>query len=73
MNALLNQFSDIQSWVNTLSLEVPPSECLSMVRSLLVCPINIVVARSLQKNEAQRLIDFLDGVGMFFSLSLNNL
>ena len=62
----------VQFWDNVLSPEIPSDEPLSTVRSLLTCPTNIAVARSLQGDEAQRLIDFLDQVSRFCSLDIDS-
>ena len=47
---------------NNCLLETASNESLSEVRSLLYSPTKITVARSLQGDEAQALIDFLDRV-----------
>ena len=58
----LIQSSDIQFPAKLCSMEATSTECLSEVRSLLRCPFKIAAARSLQGNEAQMFIDFLDRV-----------
>jgi len=53
---------DIQFWSDFFSTEIPSSECLWKVRSLLTCPTKITAARSFRGNQAQIIIDFLDRV-----------
>ena len=71
MNNLLIELSESQSWAN-ISSELPSNESLPTIRSLLSCPTHIAVARSLQGDEAQRLIDFLDRVSKPCSPCFNN-
>ena len=44
------------------SMEATSTECLWEVRSLLTCPPKVAAARSLEGNEAQEFVDFLDRV-----------
>ena len=71
-NVPLTKSLDTQFWTNIYLLEIPSSECLSTVRSLLTCPAKITAARGFQGNEAQKLIEFLDRVSQVSSPHLNN-
>ena len=53
---------DVLFLAKICSMEVTSSECLSEVRTLLSRASNITAARSLQGNEAQVFVDFLDQV-----------
>ena len=61
--------SDTQFPTKLYSMETTSTECLSEVRALLGCPYKIAAARSLQGNEAQKFIDFLDRVSGLFATS----
>ena len=47
---------------NIYAMEITSDKCLSEVRSLINSPSKIQAVRSLQGNEAQKFIDFLDQV-----------
>ena len=53
---------DIQHSANNYSIEVTSNECISEVQSLLSSPLKIALARIIQGNNAQTLIDSLDCV-----------
>ena len=58
----LIQLLDIQFPAKLCSMEATSTECLLEVRSLLTCPPKVAAARSLEGNEAQEFVDFLDRV-----------
>ena len=57
---------DIQYSANIYSTEITSNECISEVQSLLSSPLRIALARSIQGNNAQTLIDSLDRVHSYY-------
>ena len=66
MDYRLMESLDVQLWANIHSMDITSEECLTKVRSLLSCRSNMNVARSLQGEEAQAFIDFLDRVSKLY-------
>jgi len=58
----LIEASGAQFWTSIYSIDVTSNECPAKVQTLLSCRSSVNVARSLQGNDAQIFIDFLDQV-----------
>lgn len=51
---------DMQFLTRMYSVEITSDECLSVVQSLLNCPLNMALVRSFRGSDALVFIDFLD-------------